>query len=79
MHCAKAHPNHLSDIAEIYDRYNYAEEKRAALKRLDLRLRQIIVSAWRSPIVFSRRADPEGRLRRTVRQQVLKMPRRLRR
>jgi hypothetical protein len=31
-----------SDVAEIYDRYDYAVEKRIALKQLDVRLRQII-------------------------------------
>lgn len=42
LHVEKVLNHTIDDVAEIYDRYDYAEEKRAALKRLDVRLRQII-------------------------------------
>jgi integrase len=42
LHVEKVLNHTIDDVAEIYDRYDYAEEKRAALKRLDDRLRQII-------------------------------------
>jgi hypothetical protein len=47
--------NHtIDDVAEIYDRYDYAEEKRVALKRLEeilgriLRRREVKVVPLRS-------------------------------
>jgi len=42
LHVEKVLNHTIDDVAEIYDRYDYAEEKRVALKRLDDRLRQII-------------------------------------
>jgi integrase len=41
LHVEKVLNHTIDDVAEIYDRYDYAEEKRAALKRLEDSLRRI--------------------------------------
>jgi integrase len=50
LHVEKVLNHTIDDVAEIYDRYDYAEEKRMALKRLDDSLRRI---ARREPKVVA--------------------------
>jgi hypothetical protein len=60
--------NHtIDDVAEIYDRYDYAEEKRAALKRLDDSLRRI-ARREHKVVAFNRRADACSKLTHRVSQ-----------
>lgn len=58
LHVEKVLNHTIDDVAEIYDRYDYAEEKRVALERLDEALNTILTrrSAKLIPLLRSKHA-----------------------
>ena len=51
LHVEKVLNHTIDDVAEIYDRHDYANEKRAALEQLDTYLKTILANPRRAHAV----------------------------